>query len=136
MTVLVDTPIWSLALRRKRKSPTDLTKCDELARLIREARAELIGPVRQELLSGIRDQELFETVRMHMRGFDEIPVQTCDYEQAARLDNQCRRKGVQGSPIDFLLCAVSQHYEAPIFTTDHDFARYAKHINITLHVPG
>ncbi len=135
MTILVDTPIWSLALRRKRKSPTDLAKCDELAQLIREARAGLIGPVRQELLSGIRDQKLFESVRTHLRGFDEISVQTYDYEQAARLDNQCRRKGIQGSPTDFLICAVAQRYVAPIFTTDRDFSRYVKHIDITLHRP-
>ena len=135
MTVLVDTPIWSLALRRKKKTPTASAKCEELAQLIREMRAGLIGPVRQELLSGIRDEHFFENVRLHLRGFEEIPIQTCDYEEAARIDNRCRSKGVQGSPTDFLICAVALRYSMPIFTTDRDFSRYAKYVGITLHQP-
>jgi hypothetical protein len=58
MMVLVDTPVWSLALRRK---PDDLNPrqrqlTETLAELIREGRVQLLGPVRQELLSGIREE--------------------------------------------------------------------------------
>ena len=55
MRVLVDTPIWSLALRRRTRTPDDPATA-ELASLIQDGRAALIGPVRQELLSGIRER--------------------------------------------------------------------------------
>jgi len=62
MMVLVDTPVWSLALRRK---PADLNPREQAptqaqAELIRESRAQIIGLIRQELLSGIREPECFE----------------------------------------------------------------------------
>ena len=60
--ILVDTSVWSLALRR---AATQLSEGQvqikrELAELIREGRAQLIGPVRQELLSGIRGDAQYE----------------------------------------------------------------------------
>ncbi|NOY29820.1 MAG: PIN domain-containing protein [Planctomycetes bacterium] len=136
MIVLVDTPIWSLAYRRQKRSAADQAASNELSRLIREARAGLIGPVRQELLSGIRDGKVFETLRSHLRGMDEIPIETIDYEQAARISNLCRKNGIQGSAADFLLCAVATRYDAPIFTTDGDFLHYAQHVGITLYDPS
>jgi len=133
MIVLVDTPVWSLAYRRKKRSADDQAVSDELSRLIREARAGLIGPVRQELLSGIRDENTFETLRSHLQGMDEIPVETIDYEQAARISNTCRKNGIQGSAADFLICAVATRHGAPIYTTDRDFLLYDQHIDIALH---
>ena len=136
MIVFVDTPIWSLALRRKKISPSDQVFCTELSHLIRTARASLIGPVRQEILSGVRDENVFELLRSHLRGMDTVGVETIDYEQAASMSNACRQNGVQGSAADFLLCAVSLRYEASIFSTDRDFLSYAKHLDISLHQPG
>ena len=60
MKVLVDTTIWSLALRRQRPMPKEQILIDELSELIKELRAVLIGPVRQEVLSGIPDPAKFE----------------------------------------------------------------------------
>jgi len=56
MNVLVDTSVWSLALRRKNESLTTNERflVTELSELIREGRARVIGLVRQELLSGIK----------------------------------------------------------------------------------
>ena len=136
MIVFVDTPIWSLALRRKKTSTSDRVFCAELSHLIRTARASLIGPIRQEILSGVRDKKVFELLRSHLRGMDSVAVETIDYEQAASMRNICRQNGVQGSAADFLLCAISQRYEVPIFTTDCDFLSYAKHLDIALHQPG
>ena len=55
MNVLVDTSVWSLALRRKRETLGDNERVlvRELSELIREGRAKVVGLVRQELLSGI-----------------------------------------------------------------------------------
>jgi predicted nucleic acid-binding protein len=131
MKVLVDTSVWSLALRRR--APAHAT-VDELRRLISYGRAALVGPVRQELLSGIRDQAAFEQLRDHLRAFPDEPITTEDYERAAACLNTCRAKGIQGSNTDFLLCAVAERHRLPILTTDADFRQFARVLPITLHV--
>ena len=135
MKVLVDTTVWSLALRRERARPKDRVLIEELSELIKEMRAVLIGPVRQEVLSGIPDPGKFEEVRKHLASFDDLPIVVADYEEAARVFNSCRKKGVQGSHIDFLICAVAIRHSAAIFTTDKDFKNYANHLHLQLHKP-
>jgi predicted nucleic acid-binding protein len=138
MRVLVDTPIWSLALRRRRG---DLSSQEHrytrvLAELIREGRAQLVGPVRQELLSGIRDISNFQKLRGYLRAFDDPQLTTADYEQAAEMSNQCRKRGITASAIDALICAVSQSRQWEIFTTNRDFIQYAKALPIQLFRSG
>ena len=135
MRVLVDTTVWSLALRRQRPKAKEQILIDELSELIRELRAVLIGPVRQEVLSGIPDPAKFEVVKQHLEAFDDLPIIEADYEEAARVFNLCRKKGVQGSHIDFLICAVAMRHSAAVFTTDKDFTNYAKHLDLELHKP-
>jgi len=93
----------------------------------------LIGPVRQEVLSGFANTTQFELLRSTLRAFIDLPLVAEDYEHAAELCNRCRQQGVQGSPTDFLICAVSLRYDAPVFTTDRDFKRYAGHTGVRLH---
>jgi predicted nucleic acid-binding protein len=50
-----------------------------------------------------------------------MPIDRSDYERAAHVFNACRRKGIQGSNIDFLICAVAHRHAMPIFTLDRDF---------------
>ena len=133
MKVLVDTCIWSLALRRAAAHEDPYT--NELRELIHEVRVQMIGPIRQEILSGIRSKKQFESLKAHLSAFPDLPLQTHVYERAAEFFNINRRKGVQGSNTDFLICAVSEIYEMPIFTTDKDFMNFMEHINITLHSP-
>lgn len=127
MMVLVDTPIWSLALRRRSQ---DLNEREEqliqvFAELIREGRAQILGPIRQELLSGIREEGSFRKLRTQLRVFDEPSIEVADYEEAARMNNRCRARGIAGSAIDFLICAVAHRCGWHIFTTDRDFQHYA-----------
>lgn len=133
MKVLVDTTIWSLALRRQRIKPKEQTLIDELSELIKEMRAVLIGPIRQEVLSGIPDPVKFEEVRQHLAAFDDLPIIEADYEEAARVFNTCRKKGVQGSHVDFLICTIAIRHSTTVFTTDKDFTNYAKHLDLKLH---
>ncbi len=132
MKVLVDTPIWSLALRRRNRAAEDSASA-ELASLIQDGRAALIGPVRQELLSGIRERVHFERVRDHLRSFADVVITRDDYEGAASFYNICRSKGVQGSNTDFLICAVAVRSGFSIFTTDEDFSQFARMLPIALH---
>ena len=133
MNILVDTCIWSLALRRA--SPADSQYVRELKELINEQRVVLIGPVRQEILSGIREQTQFTALREKLRAFVDFPLLPEDYEMAADYFNTCRRAGVQGSNTDFLLCAVSARHAIPIYTCDADFNSYRKHLPFLLHQP-
>lgn len=133
MRVLIDTSVWSLALRRSQ--PADSPVVTELIELIREVRGQLIGPVRQELLSGIKNKVQFQKLRNHLRAFPDLEVTTRDYESAADFFNLCRGKGVQGSNTDFLICAVAVRYKIPIFTTDEDFTLFKTLLPITLHLP-
>jgi predicted nucleic acid-binding protein len=134
MNVLVDTPIWSLALRRKRRGLTasDQVLIRALADLVGYGRAQLIGPVRQEVLSGIREQAQFVRLREALRLYEETTLVVDDFEEAARMNNECRRRGITGSPVDFLLCAVAEHHQWQIFTTDHDFDHYRRILGLTL----
>jgi predicted nucleic acid-binding protein len=130
--VLVDTGVWSLALRRSKAdvNPTEKAISAELADLIRDSRARLIGPVRQELLSGIREPAQYERIRGFMRSFPDEAIFTEDYEHAARCFNQCRSRGITGSGTDFLICAVALDRDWQIMTTDADFRGYAKVLSL------
>jgi hypothetical protein len=101
--------------------------------LIASYRVALIGPVRQEVLSGIRDQAQFEQLRAHLAAFPDVPLLEDDYERAAALFNVCRAAGVQGSNTDFLICAVAANRGWTVFTTDQDFSRIADHVPVSLH---
>jgi predicted nucleic acid-binding protein len=132
--VLVDTSVWSLALRRKQTdlSPREQALGEALRELIREGRAQIVGPVRQELLSGIREDEGFRKLRDYLRAFDDPQLQVEDYEEAARMNNTCRARDIAGSPVDFLICAVANLRNWQVFTTDRDFGRYLKVLPVRL----
>ncbi len=133
MTVLVDTPIWSLAYRRRRLSDTQSRIVDELKKLVRNHNAVMVGPVRQEILSGMHQPQQYELLRATLQAFEDLSLIGEDWERAARYSNICRGQGVQGSPTDFLLCAVAQRFKVAIFTTDKDFVQYAHLLSISLH---
>lgn len=137
MTVLVDTTVWSLALRRRsdQLSPLERGLVEHWAELVISGRAVLAGPIRQEVLSGIRSPEVFEILREKLSPFRYLEVLPEDYDQAALFFNLCRSKGVAGSHVDMLLCAIAYRYGVPIFSTDGDFPLYAPHLPIRLYKP-
>ncbi len=92
----------------------------------------IIGPVRQEVLSGIREQAQFDRVRDRLRPFADLPLAAQHFERAAEFYNTCRTRGVQGSPTDFLICAVADMEGLRIFTADGDFQHYARHLPVDL----
>ena len=133
MNIIIDTSVWSLALRRQRSSANAQTR--ELAELVREGRATMLGPVRQELLSGVRGGQQFETLRSSLRAFPDILLEAEDYEEAASFFSRCRASGIQGSNTDFLICATAARRGFGILTTDADFAHFARVLPIELHSP-
>ena len=135
MKVIVDTSVWSLALRRRASADTSRTfpEAEELRRLVSQGRVAILGSIRQELLSGVRDRAVFRRLRDHLSAFADEPLGSEDYERAAEHFNTCRAAGVQGSNTDFLLCAVAERRAYPVLTTDADFTRYAALLPFTLH---
>ena len=131
MKIIIDTCVWSLALRRN--EPQGNEYVEELKELIKEVRAQLVGPVRQELLSGIKSKKQFNLLKSHLGAFEDLELEKEDYELAAEYFTTLRGTGVQGSNTDFLICAVSARNNMPIFTNDKDFTLFKKHIPITLH---
>ncbi len=132
MSVIVDTTAWSAALRRE-AARTSAT-AEELAALISEGRVELLGAVRQEVLSGVRAKEQFRKLRDRLRAFEDLSLDRVDYENAGACYNECRGKGVQGSNTDFLLCAVALRRNLPIFTEDGDFPHFERVLGVKLHI--
>ena len=130
MKVLVDTLIWSYALRSKNNDYQ--TEIDALTSLIRDQRALIIGPIRQEILSGYSDLRKFGIIKEKLSYFVNTPILDADYELGAEFSNKCRKKGIQGSHIDFLICAVANRIDSPIFTNDKDFEHYQNIISIKL----
>jgi predicted nucleic acid-binding protein len=133
--VLVDTSVWSLALRRQSHAlqPADRTIVAQWAELVREGRVQLIGPIRQELLSGLKDLRQFALLEQRLECFPDARVESLDYVEAAGYFNLLRKKGISGTGIDLLICAVAARSNWPIFTVDLDFTRYASHLPIRLY---
>lgn len=129
MKVLVDTCVWSQVLRHQ--SP-DERLAEKLQKLIEDAQVAIVGPIRQELLSGISKTSQFNQLKEYLSAFEDIALRTEHFEKAAEFCNTCRRHGVQGSTIDFLICSVSFLENLFIFTVDKDFVNYKKHLPLKL----
>jgi predicted nucleic acid-binding protein len=132
--VIVDTCVWALALRRGTVEKSN-PYLHELTELIKEVRVQLIGPIRQEILSGIPEQKQFDKLRKYLNAFPDLELNTEVYEKAAYFYNTARAKGVQGSSTDFLICAVSNIHKMPILTFDKDFEQFQEHVEIELLSP-
>ncbi|MGE4267926.1 MAG: PIN domain-containing protein [Deferribacterales bacterium] len=133
MKVLIDTSVWSLALRKHANTESDIKTVSRLTDLVRDSRAAIIGAVRQELLSGISSGGKFKLLKEKMRAFEDLSINTDIYELAAEFSNKCRTGGIQGSHTDFLICAVAAHYDIPVFTLDKDFENYKSCIDLKLY---
>lgn len=111
----------------------DHPEAAELRALIADLAVRIIGPIRQEILSGIKSGAQFDQLRETLRAFPDLPLNSQDYERAAEFFNTCRRQGVQGSNTDFLICAIAERNDLAIFTTDRDFEIFRKYLPISLH---
>ncbi len=93
----------------------------------------MVGPIRQEILSGVKTDAQFKRLEEVLQSFPDIPIFPEDYVEAARFYNRCRARGVKGSGTDLLLCAIAVRECISIFTVDQDFGRYAAILPVTLY---
>ena len=117
MKILVDTCIWSQVLRKKNPN-LNLTK--QLKDFIYDGRVVMIGPIRQELLSGISNPSQFNKLKHTLSFFEDIILETDHFVKAAEFSNLCRKNGIKGSTTDFLICVVANLEKLSIFTVDSD----------------
>lgn len=126
MKVLVDTCAWSLLLRRQKKtimSGDEQLILASLTDAIKDGRVAMIGPIRQEVLSGIKDGAQFERLRTALNAFPDEALTISHFEEAARLFNICRSRGVECGSTDILICAVASQKHWTILTYDQGMMR-------------
>jgi predicted nucleic acid-binding protein len=126
MRVIVDTCVWSLSLRRRSAAQLKTVEQQMVAQLreaIQDGNALIVGPIRQEILSGIRDKAQFAKTEELLDPFRDEDITASDYVEAARLFNLCRDRGVQCGAVDTLLCAVAVRNRYGILTYDGGLKR-------------
>ena len=131
MRILVDTSIWSLALRRP--SGAMNREAILLRKIIEEGEdVYLLGIILQEVLQGIRKPQDFLALTEYFKAFPIIDLTREDYIRAAELKNQLLKIGTQGSTIDLLIASAAISHNCHLFTADKDFVPMARHSELKL----
>ncbi|MEO8528535.1 MAG: PIN domain-containing protein [Pseudolysinimonas sp.] len=134
MTVLVDTSVWSLALRR---DPPDVPELHELRRVL--AGGDLVattGLIIQELLQGLVTATSREGIRERMSRMSQISVELDDHTAAAEAFVRCRERGIQLGTVDALIATLCTRRGHTLLTTDRDFTLAAPHLGLRVWRPG
>lgn len=126
MTLLVDTSVWSLALRR------DGAATEPEVRLLKDALlgADMVvttGLVLQELLQGFAGPKAREQIIDRFAALPLLQPDRQDHVDAAALRTACRQAGVQVGTIDALIAQLCIRHELTLLTTDRDFSHMARH---------
>ena len=130
--VLIDTNIWSAFLRRN--NPADSIMKKNFFDIVESSRASIIGPIRQEILSGIREIEKFQRLREYLEAFEDEEVTTDDYVEAARIRNLCAANGIAICSIDMTIVAFVKSRNYELYTRDGDFTNnYRKVIDLNIY---
>ena len=131
MTLLVDTSVWSLALRRDGAVATP-----EVAAL-REAieGSDVVvttGLVLQELLQGFNGPKDRQAIMDRFGALPLIQPDREDHVAAAEVRNACRRSGVQMGTIDALLIQLCGRHDLTLLSADKDFSKAAAFVPFKL----
>ncbi len=126
MTLLVDTSVWSLALRRDQASDTPHVRALRDA-LEGEEIVVTTGLVLQELLQGFAGPRARKDIIARFAALPLLGPDRQDHIDAAELRNSCRRAGVQVGTVDALLAQLCIHHKLTLLTTDLDFIHAASH---------
>ena len=134
MTLLVDTSVWSLALRRDGS-----TGAPEV-RVLRDALAGsdavvTTGLVLQELLQGFSGPRAAAAIIDRFAALPLVAPDRSDHIGAAEVRDVCRQAGVQLGTIDALLIQLCGRHELTLLSTDNDFVHAARHVPFELWRP-
>ena len=125
MRVLVDTSVWSLALRKK--GPTEHSTVEKLASLL-EADEDVVltGVILQEILQAFRADSSFARVARHLEPFPLLDMGRREFVAAASLHRACASTGVSASTADCQIAAAAIRHDCLLLTADRDFDRIAR----------
>lgn len=131
MSMLVDTSVWSLALRR------DSEQAEPEVAALRDAllgadQVFTTGLIVQELLQGFAGPRARPELVERLSALAFLQPDRQDHVEAAEVRNSCRRRGVQIGTIDALLIQLCRRHELVLLSTDQDFRAAAKHIEFRL----
>ena len=131
MTILVDTSVWSLALRR------DAAPLEPEAQVLTDALQgdEVVvttGLVLQELLQGFSGPKAQTQIVQRFAALPLLQPDRDDHIGAAGIRNVCRRAGVQLGTIDALVVQLCIRHELTLLTTDKGFVHAAKHCPVSV----
>jgi predicted nucleic acid-binding protein len=126
VSLLVDTSVWSLALRRDAPDPAPQVA------LLREAllgadQVFTTGLIFQELLQGFAGPKARAQLIERFAALAFIQPDRDDHIEAAEVRNSCRRRGVQIGTIDALLIQICRRHDLMLLSTDQDFQAAARH---------
>ena len=131
MSLLVDTSVWSLALRRD--APPDVAEVRLLSEALKgDGGVYTTGLVLQELLQGFGGASAQERIVGKFSSLPLIVPELEDHVEAASLRNLCRRKGVQVGTVDALIAQLAIRFGLALLTTDRDFRHMARHVKLGL----
>jgi predicted nucleic acid-binding protein len=134
MMLLVDTSVWSLALRRDVVVAQPEVQYLEQA-LIGSQTVVTTGLVLQELLQGFSDPKARAQIIDRFSMLPLVQPDRQDHVDAASLRTACRRGGVQIGTIDALLAQLCIRHQLALLTTDRDFAHAARHCRLRVWRP-
>ncbi|MBP9885847.1 MAG: PIN domain-containing protein [Leptospiraceae bacterium] len=131
MNCLLDTSVWSEALRRKNNSLK--SENTYLYHLIQnEENIFITGVIIQELLSGIKNEKTFLELKEILLNFEIIEPEMEDYIFAANLQNKMSAKGIQATTVDLLLVSIALRRNYYLLSYDKDFTFISKHTELKL----
>ena len=131
MILLVDTSVWSLALRRDVEVTTPEVGALKEA-LLGSDTVVTTALVLQELLQGFAGPKAQQQIIEKFAVLPLIRPDRDDHIAAAALRNTCRRAGVQLGTIDALLAQLAIRHDLVLLTTDQDFTHAARHCPLRL----
>lgn len=130
MSVLVDTSVWSSALRRDR--PPASRELEALRIAIERGDVCLLGVILQEVLQGFPSPARTHRLIEHLSAFPLLSLQRGDFVYAAEIRNRCRSRGLAISTIDAQIAAAAIDHGCELLTLDRDFAGIARHFPLRL----
>ncbi|MBM9501233.1 PIN domain-containing protein [Leptospira sp. 201903071] len=122
MKLLVDTSVWSEALRRKGRT---LKSAETFLYQIIQNEDDIFvtGIILQEILTGIKEPKIFTEIEEQFRYFNFISPSEKDHIEAAKLRNSLSKKGITLATIDALIAQIAITHNLILATYDTDFLR-------------
>lgn len=133
--ILVDTSVWSLALRRDQPPSSD-RHVERFHEALMDGDVVLTGVVLQEVLQGLVDGSVKERLVGHLAKLSLLVSSREDHSYAAELFTVCRRNGVQLATVDALLAALCIRRDLTLLSADQDFVHAARHIDLVVWPEG